>query len=318
MITYGHEKFIAEAIKGVLMQECDFEVELIVVNDCSPDHTDRVVQNILESHPKASWVRYINHKENLGMMSNFMFALQQCNGVYVAMCEGDDYWITKDKLQKQVDILESNKDIGLVYTGVTHFNQNLGKFIEIPPRFVTSRKEVIPSLLKSKYIEFPTTMFRKTVLDEVLNIIKIEFKNAVIGDTRILLETAYQSEIYFLNEVTTIYRILDGSASHPTEVKKYILAIKDSYLCRKEFVERNHLNIKWLSDSICNTNRGLINQAFVAKNYTDTLKLLKNVVILDLFKYCRMNVFVKKMTATIYLKFVWSLLGVGVLRQKLK
>lgn len=318
MITYGHEKFIEQAINGVLMQDCDFEVELILANDCSPDNTNEVIRKILENHPRASWIKYTKHDKNLGMTPNFLFALNQCKGEFVAMCEGDDYWITKDKLQKQVDILESNKQVGLVYTGVKHFNQNTAKFIEIAPRYVERQEEIIPSMLKSKFVEFATTVFRKTVLDKVISIIKKELEKAVIGDTRILLETAHNSEIYFLNEVTTVYRILDGSASHPKEVDKFIIALKDSYFCRKTFVERNNLNTIWLSDSICNTNRGLINHAFVSKKYSDIIKLLKNILILDVFKYCSWNVFRKKMKIDIWIKLVLALVGIGFLRQKLR
>lgn len=318
MITYGHEKFIEQAINSVLMQKCDFEVELIIANDCSPDQTDEIIQNILAKHPRASWIKYIRQEQNLGMMPNFLFALNQCQGEFVAMCEGDDYWITKDKLQKQLAILESNKKIGLVYTGVTHFNNTTREFLEIEPRFVKNREEAIPSMLQSKYIEFATTVFRKTVLDKVIGIIKVELENAVIGDTRILLETAYNSEIYYLNEVTTVYRILEGSASHPKTLDKYIFASKDSYLCRRTFVNRNSLNTKWLSESICNTNRGLINRAFVSKNYRDSIKLFKNVLILDTFKYCSWSVFRRKMKFDIWIKLALSIMGIGLLRQKLR
>lgn len=49
MITYGHEKFIEQAIDGVLMQECNFDFELIVANDCSPDNADEIIQNLKKS-----------------------------------------------------------------------------------------------------------------------------------------------------------------------------------------------------------------------------------------------------------------------------
>jgi glycosyltransferase involved in cell wall biosynthesis len=316
MITYGHEKYIREAIAGVLMQECDFEVELILANDCSPDSTDKVIQNILENHPRRLWIKYFNNVENLGMMPNFIFALEQCSGTYVAMCEGDDYWITTDKLQKQVDILERNKEIGLIYTNVKHFIQKKGQFIDIPARFATEQSEVIPMMLKSKFIEFATTVFRKSILDKVLTIIEKELENKVIGDTRILLETVYNSSLYFLNETTTVYRIIDGSASHPVNLEKYVFSLLDSYYCRKEFVKRNDLNKKWLADSICNTNRGLINRAFVSNRYSEVYKLMKNLLIFDTFQYCTWEIFKRKMSITIWIKLVLSCLGIGLMRQK--
>ncbi|MBA0884754.1 glycosyltransferase [Flavobacterium undicola] len=318
MITYGHENYIRQAIEGVLMQDCNFEVELILSNDCSLDQTDYIIQDILSNHPRSGWIKYFKQNKNLGIMPNFFFALEQCSGKYVAMCEGDDFWITKDKLRKQVEILEENEEIGLVYTDVKQFIQRTGQFIDIPARFVQRQSDVIPEMLKSKFIEFATTMFRKTILDEVVKKIKEELKNKVIGDTRIILETVYISKLHYLNEVTAVYRILEGSASHPKEVDKYIFAIKDSYLCRKSFVKRNKLNTIWLSDAICNTNRGLINNAFVAKKYIDVIKLLKNVLIVDVFKYCNWNIFRKKMKIHIWIKLILSLVGVGILRQKLR
>ena len=133
MITYGQEKFIEQAINGVLMQECDFEVELILANDCSPDKTDEVIQNILENHPRASWIKYIKHEKNIGMMPNFIDAMQDCKGQYIALCEGDDYWTDPLKLQKQVGFLEENPDYVLCFHRVNELNEFNPKKVNIFP-----------------------------------------------------------------------------------------------------------------------------------------------------------------------------------------
>lgn len=125
MITYGHEKFIEQAINSVLMQECDFEVELVLANDCSPDQTDRVIQDILENHPRKSWIRYFKHEKNMGMMPNFIFAMKECQGKYIALCEGDDYWTDPLKLQKQFDFLDVNHEYNIVWTRCNTINENL-------------------------------------------------------------------------------------------------------------------------------------------------------------------------------------------------
>lgn len=318
MITYGHEKYIRQAIEGILMQECNFEVELIISNDCSPDKTNILVQDILKNHPRKSWVKYFEHETNLGIMPNLFFSLDQCSGKYVAMCEGDDYWITKDKLQKQVDILENNEDCGLVYSNSKSYIQETGQLLESPTKFIKNEDQIIPEMLKSKFIEFASTVFRKRILDQVIITLKEELKGKVIGDTRILLETVYLSKLYYLNEATSVYRILEGSASHPITIEKFIFALKDSYLCRKTFVQRNNLNKAWLSDSICNTNRMLIHKAFTSEKYRDTIALLKNILILDTFKYCKWIVFRKKIDIDIFMKLILSLTGIGILRQKLR
>lgn len=316
LITYNHENYIRQAIEGVLMQKVDFEWELIIAEDCSTDSTRAILLEYKEKYP--DFIKLILQKKNVGPGKNFLDLIETPKSKYIAYFEGDDYWTDPLKLQKQVDILEANKNIGLVYTNVRHFNQTSGDFIEIAPRFAKEPSEVIPLMLKSKFIDLSASVFRTKVLFKVIDVIRVELETRVIGDTRILLETVYQSEIYFLNEVTTIYRIVEGSASHPTAVDKYILAIKDSYLCRKEFVNRNNLNTKWLSDSICNTNRALINQAFVAKKYSDTIKLLKNILILETFKYCSVTVFVEKIKLDIWIKLILSIFGIGFLRQRLK
>lgn len=122
MITYNHEEYIKEAIESVLMQECDYEVELIIADDKSPDNTESVVLDIIKNHKNGHWIKYTKHKTNKGMMPNFVWALEQCKGKCVALCEGDDYWIDPLKLQKQVEFLEENEgystsahDVKIIY-----------------------------------------------------------------------------------------------------------------------------------------------------------------------------------------------------------
>ena len=128
MITYGQESYVRQALEGVLMQKCNFDVEIILANDCSPDNTDKIIQDVLKTHPHASWVKYIKHEKNIGMISNFIHALQKCMGKYIAMCEGDDYWIDPLKLQKQFNILENNPEYKFCVTNLNFYNQRSAKF----------------------------------------------------------------------------------------------------------------------------------------------------------------------------------------------
>lgn len=125
MITYAHEKFIREAIEGVMIQEVDFTLELIIADDCSPDKTESVIREIIETHPKSGIIKYTRHATNKGMISNFTWALEQCKGDYIALCEGDDYWTDPLKLQKQVDFLENNQNYILHYHNCIEIKNNL-------------------------------------------------------------------------------------------------------------------------------------------------------------------------------------------------
>ncbi len=129
MVTYGHEKYIREAIEGILMQRGDFNFELIIANDASPDATNQIVSEILKNHTNSDKICYIEQEKNIGMMPNFIFALQQAQGDYIALCDGDDYWTDPYKLQKQVDFLEANPDYVLSFHKVKILKPN-GELVE--------------------------------------------------------------------------------------------------------------------------------------------------------------------------------------------
>jgi glycosyltransferase involved in cell wall biosynthesis len=120
MITYNHEKYIAEAMNGVFMQKCDFDIEFIIANDKSTDTTNRVINEIIDQTTIADHLkmRYYNHPDNKGMMKNFIWSLQPAKGWYITLCEGDDYWTDPLKLQKQVDFLEGNEEFNGVFTNI--------------------------------------------------------------------------------------------------------------------------------------------------------------------------------------------------------
>jgi glycosyltransferase involved in cell wall biosynthesis len=118
MVTYNHEKYIAQAIEGVLMQETNFEFELIIADDCSPDRTSEIVNQYIKNHPNGYRIKYFRHPENFGINANSKFVRQQSDGKYIAICEGDDYWIDKNKLQFQFDFLESNPDFSVCFHSI--------------------------------------------------------------------------------------------------------------------------------------------------------------------------------------------------------
>ena len=100
MITYNHEPFIAEAIESVLMQQTAFDFELVIGEDCSTDNTRDVVNAYATKLPET--IKPLLHARNLGMLRNFATVYHACQGQYIAILEGDDYWTDSCKLQKQV------------------------------------------------------------------------------------------------------------------------------------------------------------------------------------------------------------------------
>ena len=108
MLTYNHEKYIAQAVEGVMMQKVDFDFELIIGDDCSTDKTTKIIQGYKNKFPDI--IKPILRTENIGAGNNYVDINKKAKGKYIAHCEGDDYWTDPNKLQKQVDFLEANPE----------------------------------------------------------------------------------------------------------------------------------------------------------------------------------------------------------------
>ena len=214
MLTYGHEKYIREAIEGVLMQEVDFPVRLIVVDDCSPDGTEVIVRNIIATHPKGHWIDYIKHDQNKGMMPNFISALQVASGKYIALCEGDDYWTDSNKLQKQVEFLESNPDYVLSFHKIKVLKTNgdlVDDFITVVPENYETR-ETLARL--GNYIHTPSVVFKN-----VIKTFPPEFLMTPIGDYFLYLLLSEQGKLKYIDEEMAVYRFGVGVHSALTRIK---------------------------------------------------------------------------------------------------
>ena len=108
LITYKHEKYIGQAIDGILMQEVNFPYEIIIADDFSTDQTRKIILDYKNRFPEI--IKTIFQIENVGAGRNFVDLINAAEGKYIAYLEGDDFWIDSQKLQVQYDFLEANKD----------------------------------------------------------------------------------------------------------------------------------------------------------------------------------------------------------------
>lgn len=211
MITYNHEKFIQQAIEGVLMQEYIGQIELIIANDHSPDDTDAIINKIIKEHHHGSWIKFTNHTTNIGMMANFIWALEQANGKYIALCEGDDYWTDPLKLQKQVDFLESNNEYVLSYTKSMELFQDNENFINTIYPQKLGELDFQKLLSEGWFIRTATIVFVKNQLD-------FSFMQGLEYSADYFLQILLinKGKFHFLNETTSVYRRHPGGISNST------------------------------------------------------------------------------------------------------
>jgi glycosyltransferase involved in cell wall biosynthesis len=203
MITYNHEKYIAEAIEGVLSQESNFSFELIISNDASTDNTDGIINEIISNHSKGNLIKYFNHEGNLGMMPNFIFALNKCKGKYVAICEGDDYWTDPNKLQKQVNYLEAHEDYSICFHRVYELKDDKKPVLS---NLNSSKKEktyTVQDLARYNFIHTPSVVFRNGFITAFPE----WFKESPVGDYVLHMLNARHGKIKYLPEAMAVYRL---------------------------------------------------------------------------------------------------------------
>jgi glycosyltransferase involved in cell wall biosynthesis len=109
VVTYNHAPYIRQAVESVLQQRTDFDVEVIISEDCSTDDTRRIVLELQDRHPAS--IRVILSERNQNDNDVLTRAWAVARGRYIAYLDGDDFWSDPGKLQKQVRLLEQHPEV---------------------------------------------------------------------------------------------------------------------------------------------------------------------------------------------------------------
>lgn len=275
-ITYGHEKFIAETIEGVLMQDIDFSVEFIIADDSSPDQTAKIIQQYIANHPKGHWIKYTKHPINKGMNQNFSWAIEQCNGKYIALCEGDDYWTDDKKLQKQVDFLETNKEFSICFHKVNVIQDaEIVSDCYVESRYPSNKNseaDLLDLLRKDNFIHTPSVVFKNT--KEPL---PIEFFHSPVGDYLLHVINAENGRIKRFDEKMAVYRKGVGiySTINKQEKLKKVIMYQACILSYLKNDEAKEIVLNQISQSI---NKSYAVESLLAKEISFR-KLIKLFII---------------------------------------
>lgn len=125
-VTYNHGPYIARTIESVMAQRVNFCFEYIIAEDCSTDSTPDICRRYAERYPDI--IRIVTSEHNVGDAANEKRAFAAARGKYIAICEGDDYWSDPDKLQRQVDFLESNPDYSVCFHRYRKYFESQNRF----------------------------------------------------------------------------------------------------------------------------------------------------------------------------------------------
>jgi glycosyltransferase involved in cell wall biosynthesis len=200
LLTYEHEKFIAQAIEGVLMQETEFEFELIITEDYSRDRTREIILDYQKRHPEK--IRLLLSPHNLYSHEVFTRAVAVARGKYVAMLDGDDYWTSPHKLQKQVDFLDSNPDFAICFHNVLLVYEN---GCREPALFNSPEQKIVSTitdLLRSNFMATASVMFRRGLFRDF----PPGYYRLPFGDWPLHVYNAAEGKIGYLSETLGVYR----------------------------------------------------------------------------------------------------------------
>lgn len=214
LVTYNQEQYVQQALNGILIQRVnqDVQVRIIVADDCSKDNTLSLITKTLGQKTKIASgnsveVVYLPVGQNLGIAKNYQRAIAATTGDYVAILEGDDYWIDAYRLQNHVDYLSIHADCVMTVNDYMEYSQERGEWMWKP----ISRKYLLLREMIANYClaNLSARVYKGEVLRNVEDkIFKYgEKQRGEATDYYMTMDVLRHGYGYVLDEVMSVYRV---------------------------------------------------------------------------------------------------------------
>lgn len=239
VITYNQEMYISQTLDSILNQQHNYKYEIVIGEDCSTDNTKKIIEEYVEKYPEI--IKPLYNNPNKGLINNYFNVINHCQGKYIMECAGDDYWLP-GKVKSQIEFMESNLDVGMCYSKARVWNENKQKF----------EKNISGSAIKSfeflltngNSIPALTVCLRSNIVKNYICEIKPQEKNWLMEDYPMWLYFSHESKIKFFDKETAVYRVLEDSASHSTDINKMIKFEESVYDIRQFYNQKFGLNLE--------------------------------------------------------------------------
>lgn len=222
--TYRHSRYIKKCLDSILAQETDFDFEILLGEDESDDGTREICIEYAKKYPQKIRLFLHSRSNNIYVNDrptgkfNFFNNLKNSVGKYIAICEGDDYWTDKTKLQKQIDFMESNTNYSICFHAVKLLINN--KLQSDCLTEISGNEFTIADLACGNFIHTPSVVYRN-VFPKTLP----EYFNAVpVGDYPLHMLAARYGNIKYLPEAMAVYRIHEGGIHSENNIYRKIIS----------------------------------------------------------------------------------------------
>jgi len=207
-LTYNHKKYISQTIEGFLMQKTSFPFEIVIHDDASIDGTTEIIKQYEAKFPDLFNCIYQRENQKSKGRAVLPVALERAKGKYVALCEGDDYWIYPHKLQKQIDFLEANKEFAMCFHNTRVLfddpNRKQALYSDFPWNNIDRNRDIytIEDLIAAPLCPTASVVFRKPV-----NFIIPDWYHKVpSGDMALEILICGDKKIKYFDEIWAVYR----------------------------------------------------------------------------------------------------------------
>jgi glycosyltransferase involved in cell wall biosynthesis len=239
MLAYQHERYVADALEGILRQRTDFAFEVLVGDDASTDATRAVIRRYADANPGRIQTYFPDR--NLGSGGKLIFdaLLRRSRGEYIALLDGDDYWTSDEKLRRQVAYLDEHAEHSLCFHNVILRYED-GDVPDAPDSDQTGGAELDSGAILERC---PGTscgvMFRREAIDPLPG----WFFDLPWGDWALFLMAAWHGRIWYMPDIMGVYRIHSGGLYRGLAEVDALRTLKDFYerlegIVPAEFEER--------------------------------------------------------------------------------
>lgn len=227
---HNGEKYLPKSLKSILMQSYQ-NFEIIFWNNCSTDKSKKIIKKINDKR-----IKYFESKKFRKLYESRNLAIQKAKGKFLTFLDVDDWW-TKDKLKKQVSLLESNKEIKVIYSNFFIFDQKNKKKYLKTKKILTSGT-ITRNIINDYTIGILTVMIKKDIFQKY----KFNPKYEIIGDFDFFTKLSLKYKFYAIQKPLAYYRVHEKNFSKEKS-NLYIKEIKNWLMSNKKFFMRKDIDL---------------------------------------------------------------------------